>query len=318
MTIRFGLAAAFIWLAVSGVAAAQPIDERSIETATLSATLYTPQDAAAHPAVLVLGGAEGGRAWAKRIARRLAEQGYVALAQSYFNGPGLPSQLSAIPLERLQAGIDYLAQQGPAAPPRIAVLGLSKGAEAALALAAHDTRVAAVVAASPSDVVWQGIDRSGGAAASSWTLVGAPLAYVPFAPCPDCKGLLDLYTHSSKGVAADSPARIAVERIHGPVLLIASAQDRVWPSAQMADAIAERLRRRQFAHRVSVLQYPQGGHFAFGLAPTETTLQEDIGFGGGTPSGLTEARADSWTRTTAFLDAALRDTGDTRPAASAH
>ncbi|MDR6673453.1 acyl-CoA thioester hydrolase/BAAT C-terminal domain-containing protein [Xanthomonas sp. 1678] len=315
MTIRFGLAAAVVWLAGCGVATAQPIDERSIETATLSATLYTPEDTAAHPAVLVLGGAEGGRAWAKRIARRLAEQGYVALAQSYFNGPGLPSQLSAIPLERLQAGVDYLAQQGPAAPPRIAVLGLSKGAEAALTLAAHDARIAAVVAASPSDVVWQGIDRSGGAAASSWTLAGTPLAYVPFTPCPDCKGLLDLYTHSGKAVAADSPARIAVERIHGPVLLIASAQDQVWPSAQMADAIAERLQRRQFAHQVSVLQYPQGGHFAFGLAPTETTLQEDIGFGGGTPSGLTEARADSWTRTTAFLDAALRDTGDTRPAA---
>lgn len=306
MAIRFGIVAAVAWLAGGAVASAQPVAERTIETATLSATLYAPDDGAAHPAVLVLGGAEGGRSWAKGIARRLAEQGYVALAQSYFNGPGLPPQLSAIPLERLQAGIDYLAQPQRRSPSRIAVLGLSKGAEAALVLAAHDARVAAVVAASPSDVVWQGIDRSGGAAASSWTFSGKPLAYVPFAPCADCKGLLDLYRHSGEAVAADSAAKIAAERIRGPVLLIASAQDQVWPSAQMAASLAGRLKRAGFAHRVDVLQYPQGGHFAFGLPPTDATLPDDIGFGGGTPSGLREARAHSWAQVTAFLDAALR------------
>lgn len=82
------------------------VQATEVETAKLSATLYVPADGNKHPALLVLGGAEGGRAWARGVARKLAEEGFVTLAQSYFNGPGLPKALANIPLERFQRAVD--------------------------------------------------------------------------------------------------------------------------------------------------------------------------------------------------------------------
>jgi dienelactone hydrolase len=277
------------------------ITEKVIERADLSATVYTPSDGKSHPALLILGGAEGGRDWADAIAKHLAQEGYIAMAESYFKGPGLPDQLENIPLERLQAGVDYLVGLPSVVKNHLAVIGLSKGAEAALVLASHDDRVKAVVAASPSDVVWQGIDRKGGAPGGSWTFHGEGLAYVPFKACIDCKGLLDLYRKSRSAEPIDPAAVIAVEHIDGPVLLISSAADRVWPSTAMAHSIAERLRHAGFAFKVIEVDYPEGGHFAFGIAPTQASAKEDAEFGGGIPDGLAKARKDSWKRVSAFL-----------------
>ena len=165
-----------------------------IQQQELSADIVYPNGTGTHlPAVLVLGGAEGGNRWARSVAQDLASHGYVAMAEAYFNAPGLPQQLLDIPLERFKAGIDRLARDARVDRNRIAVLGLSKGAEAALLVAGRDRRIKAVVAGSPSDVVWQGIDRKNGAIASSWTEKGVPLPFVTFAACADCKTLVALY-----------------------------------------------------------------------------------------------------------------------------
>jgi dienelactone hydrolase len=290
----------------SAMACAADVVTTEVETGALSATLYAPADHHRHPALLVLGGAEGGREWARGVARQLAQEGYVALAQSYFNGPGLPKALASVPIERFQHAVDYLQALPSVQPGQLGVVGLSKGAEAALVLAAHESRLRVVVAAAPSDVVWQGIDRSGGAPASSWSFHGAPLAFVPFHPCPQCRGLLDLYRNSHPhAVVAD---HIEGKGIAAPVLLVASEQDQVWPSTAMARALAARLRREGNPH-VSVIDYPAGGHFAFGLTPTAASAREDTGFGGGTPEGLVAARKDSWKRVLAFLGAAFKARG---------
>lgn len=295
---RFALALALGGSSV--VARAADVRTTEVETGGLSATLYVPADGAKHPALLVLGGAEGGRDWARGVARKLAEEGFVALAQSYFNGPGLPKALANVPIERFQRAIDYLQALPSVEQGHLGVVGLSKGAEAALALAAREPRLRVVVAASPSDVVWQGIDRTGGAPASSWSFRGVPLDYVPFQPCAQCRGLLDLYRHSyPQAVAAD---RVEGKGIAAPVLLISSEQDQVWPSTAMARVLAARLR-REGAAVVSVIDYPTGGHFAFGLSPTAASAKEDTGFGGGTPDGLAAARKDSWKRVLEFLRA---------------
>lgn len=295
---QFALALA---LGASGVAArATEVRATEVETRGVSATLYVPADGKKHPALLVLGGAEGGRDWARGVARQLAEEGFVTLAQSYFNGPGLPKALAKLPIERFQQAVDYLLALPSVDRGHLGVVGLSKGAEAALALAAREPGLRVVVAASPSDVVWQGIDRSGGAPASSWSFRGVPLAYVPFQPCAQCRGLLDLYRHSyPQASAAD---HVEGKGIAAAVLLISSEQDQVWPSTAMARALAARLR-REGTKVVSVIDYPTGGHFAFGLPPTAASAKEDTGFGGGTPAGLVMARKESWKRVLEFLRA---------------
>lgn len=129
--------------------------EKIIERSDLSATLYMPGDGKRHPALLILGGAEGGRDWTDAVAKRLSQDGYIAMAQSYFKDPGLPDQLQRIPLERFQAAVDYLINQPAVEKHQIAVIGLSKGAEAALVLASHDPRLTAV-ASLPRRPTWSG------------------------------------------------------------------------------------------------------------------------------------------------------------------
>ena len=92
-----------------------------------------------------------------------------------------------IPLESVKRGIDWLRARPSVDPERIAVLGLSRGAELALLVGAtYPADVAAVVALSPSSVVWEGAVRDPaktGLAAlkadrSAWTLAGRPLPFV--------------------------------------------------------------------------------------------------------------------------------------------
>ena len=272
-----------------------------IQRSDFRATMFHPvRTKSPIPGVLVLGGAEGGDKWAKDVAQALASDGYVALAEAYFKGPGLDDQLQQIPLERLKQGIDALVRDPRVDPHRIAVLGLSKGAEAALLLAASDLRIKAVVAGSPSDVVWQGIDRKAGTVKSSWTVGGKPLTFVPFVSCDGCS-LGALYANSRKVPGVVAGAAIPVERIGGPVLMLASTNDAVWPSETMAQAVRLRLKGYGFRYPVVILSYPDGGHFTLGTL-AETDAASDARFGGGTADGVLAARRASWPQVLSFLD----------------
>lgn len=271
----------------------------------LQLTMQYPNRAAGRvPAVLVIGGAEGGDKWARAVAGQLAAHGYAAAAQAYFAGPGLETQLQQIPIERLRQGIDRLAGDPRVDPRRIAVLGFSKGAEAALVLAGLDRRIHAVVAGSPTDVVWQGIDRKSGMVQSSWTSLGRPMAFVPFAPCSECRSLGALYAKSHKDAAAVAAAAIPVETIQGPILLLASRADAVWPSEPMAEALQLRLQQHGFKYRIVLLRYPDGGHFTLG-PPAPEDAKGDADLGGGTADGVVAARRQSWPQVLSFLDRAF-------------
>jgi dienelactone hydrolase len=63
-----------------------------------------------HPAVLVVGGSEGGRPL--RPAAWLASHGYVALALAYFRFEDLPPQLESIPLEYFQEALRWMGSRG--------------------------------------------------------------------------------------------------------------------------------------------------------------------------------------------------------------
>ena len=61
------------------------------------AKLYVLEFDAPRPAVVVLGGSNGG--FFEPVAQAFAREGYVALALAYFDAPGLPKNLEDIPLE---------------------------------------------------------------------------------------------------------------------------------------------------------------------------------------------------------------------------
>lgn len=269
------------------------------------------------PAVLVLGGSNGGIQ--ATYAPVLAGHGYVTFSLAYFGAERLPRDLVEIPLEYFKRGIDWLRTRPSVDADRIAVLGSSRGGEAALLLGATYPEIKAVVALSPSHVVWEGAVRDPRekglqalkAGRSAWTLGGRPLPFVPKTITPEVAAkvaagerfhAIEIMPLASVDLAAVERARIPVEKIHGPVLLVSALSDRMWPAAQMADRVAEALRAHRFPHRVEHLQYDALTH----PVPAAWLPVMHGGTLGGTAEGTMRAFANYWPAIVSFLDRSLR------------
>lgn len=272
----------------------------------LVATWFAPTTDAPGPALLVLGGSEGGKDTSTRQAARLHAQGYATLALAYFADEGLPPQLVEIPLEYFVGALDWLARQPGVDPERIGVVGGSKGAEAALLLASRDARVRAVVAATPTDYAWQGIDWQGWADRPSWTEGGQPVAYLRYAPFDPAAGLRAMYDRSVDTAPPEArrAARIPLERSAAALLLIAGEDDAMWGAAEASERIAATLAGARHRHEVKVLRYPDAGHVVYvggTVDPGNATLERFLSLGG-TAEGVAAAINDAWMQSLAFLD----------------
>ena len=258
------------------------------------------------PAVLLLGGSEGGLgAGAKRQARALAARGYAVLHLSYFGGPGQPAALKLIPLESFYRGLDWLKAQPAVDGARIGVVGTSKGAEAALLIASRRPDVRAAVLGSPSSVAWAGIDGMSGVNESSWTENGRPVPFTPYGWTGKWEGILALY---AAGLAGPDGRRggVPLERVAAVVVMVCGEKDALWPSCPMARDAAARL--KAAGRQVTLLAYPDAGHAAFGPPAepgTPPPTPEVMAMMGGTAEGTTAARVDAWPRVLDALDAAL-------------
>jgi uncharacterized protein len=161
----------------------------AVRESGLIANFHHPSTPGEHPGIIVMGGAGGGLSSANAVGSLLAEAGYAALALAYFGIEDLPTRLEEIPLEYFKRAIDYMRSHPSVEPSKIGLIGTSKGGEGALLVSATYQEVGAVVAYSPSHVVFQGIAETGlkeTIPKSSWTLDGKPVPFVPFRINYDC------------------------------------------------------------------------------------------------------------------------------------
>jgi dienelactone hydrolase len=280
------------------------------------------------PAIILLGGSEGGSA-VTRGAAQLASYGFAVLALPYYSPPAWPSQkaelpalpaaFADIPVDRLNEAHAWLqARENVNADvdaKRIAVYGTSKGAEFALLAGVHLPWVKSVVAVVPTDVVWEGwgpgVEPT---KRSSFSFNGKPLPFVPYQDfSQEFMGFqtgddVRMRRFQDKGRAANPvaavAARIPVERIKAPVMLVAGQEDQVWNSAMMAHNIAER-RAEAKLETVSLI-YNDAGHALGGTGYNPTTQYDASPMKmGGTPEGNARAQADAWPKTIAFLKRTL-------------
>ena len=303
-----GLAAALLFAAPALAAVPTPLTGMGLGMVGA----YYPASKAGAPVVMILGGSEGGFQGGDAMARVLAEQGYGALALSYFRGSGQSPTLEEIPLETFTQALDWLGARPEVAHRRIGLIGVSKGGEAALLVASRDRRVCAVIAAVPSSVAFAGYDpgRNQPSMKSSWTWAGKPLAHARYDFSRfGVGGLRGIY---EGGLAKAPPeAVIPVENIAGPVLLVSGRDDKLWPSTPMADQVMARLDAAKFRYAHSHLAYDNAGHAAFGkpLDPGASPNPAVFAQAGGTLEGTRAARADGWPKALAFLDANLKGKG---------
>ena len=221
-------------------------------------------------AIIMLGGSEGGKSWSriKKPVELLIKRGYALLSLAYFKSEGLPGTLEEIPLEYFEMAFDWLSNQPGIIADEYAILGGSKGAEAALLLGSRSPRVKAVIGFSPSSVIWQGVPADRFELTkdpkSSWSYGGVGLPFLPYSPTIskwDLR-LLNLnkrHTSALQDVGRANEAVIQVEKIKGAVLLISGKRDRLWPSAKMSEQIMGRLKAHDFIYPYEHLAL-EGGH----------------------------------------------------------
>jgi dienelactone hydrolase len=273
---------------------------KPIRTDGLVGTWFAPASGKRSAALLVLGGSGGGLKSAEAIGARFATEGFGVLALAYFGAEGLPPVLQNIPLGYFTTALDWMKRRPLVDPDRIGLYGISIGGETALVVASRHPEIAAVVAAVPSSVVWQGYDPADyRSIESTYVENGVPLPFLPYDTSAAFTGVHDLYVRSLAHRDEHPQAIIPVERIGGAVLLLSAEDDALWPSTEMADQVMARLDAHHFTHVHRHIAYPDAGHGA--LSPAATGKADAFHQMGGTKTGNAFARADAWARTIAFF-----------------
>lgn len=207
----------------------------------------------------------------------LARHGSVALAYRWFGGPGQPPGICEVPLESFGPALDLLRSQRC----RLSVVGVSKGAEAALLLATRFPDIELVAALSPSSVVWAnvgpGLDGLERPMRSSFLAEGRPVPFVPYDDAwavahPSDGSHIALYERSLHAYQRQAlEAAIPVEASKGHVLVASGGDDRVWPSAKFARDIVDR--RTRHGGQTTWLHEVDAGHRP--VLPGETPPADD-------------------------------------------
>src|SRR5882672_271895 len=253
--------------------------------------------------VVVLAGSSGRVDVAR--ATLFAGLGAVCIALRYFGGERQPSGVCEVPLEVFALATDRLTEE---ACERVAYVGTSKGAEAALLIATDDPRIRVVAAMSPSSVVWAntgpGIDGVAWPQRSSWTRGGVPMPFVKYDETwqPERReGLVtyrSLYERSLQLGADDvSAATIPVGKAQADIILVAGGDDALWPSDLFAKSIAEQL--ALAGKNATLIHHPNAGHRV--LFPGETTPRSTQHAHGGSDEADAELGRSAWDAISALL-----------------
>lgn len=280
----------------------------------LVATYLRPKGEAVLPAIIVVGGSEGGLRSAEGLAYRFAERGWGVLAIAYFGKDNLPPKLANIPLEYFDPAVKWLKRQPLLRSDELALVGISRGGELALLLAAHNPAFNRVIAIVPSHVVWGPVGAFSDKSISAWTLGGKPLPYVPHVREPDYSakpycGTPDFVADLRQSALAEA-ATIPVENIQGAILLLSGEDDQVWPSALMSRLAIKRLTAAKHPYRFEHVSFPDAGHLITpeldpGLIEAKHPTGMVMAFGGNKRANRV-AQEQGWTRIMEFLRADIR------------
>lgn len=273
-----------------------------------------PEGEGPFPAIILLGGSEGGDRGARGKAPDFLAEGYAILGLPYYSPawgdqpqqfPGLPRAFAEIPVDSAETAKEWLSARSDIRSDDIGIYGVSKGAEFALLAGSKIDGFAAIAAIVPTDVVWEGWGTGDGSRPSSFSWRGEALPFVPyegmneeFANPTGPNGRPRLRLPHDKGRNANPEravaARIDVASIDEPVLVAGGDADLVWNSGEMAQNIAE-IRAEARLPTVSLV-FTDAGHALSGTGqPSERRAPAD-----------TEAQKVIWPATLAFFEEQLK------------
>lgn len=266
--------------------------------------------------ILWIGGSGSGLGVNAPVAALLASHGFNVLSLPFFGEKGLPAQLSEIPLEYFERVFAWLAKNPITSGKEINILGMSKGAEVALLLAARYPFISRVAAWAPHAYCFQGLAFKN---ESSWSYAGKPLPFIRlknrwiFADAIGCFiqnkpfGFTHTYIKGLEAATNKEAARIKIENAQADLLLFTSKDCGMWNTYDGSVELMERLRACHYSHSYDLVVYEDAGepYYAPYVIPAgESKLKMgprlvlDMG---GTLQGNAHAREDTWEKTIEFL-----------------
>ena len=274
--------------------------------------LFLPEeDKYPEKALICFSGSDGGIELVRTLANVFQSHGLTTLALAYVMEEGLPKQFSKVPIDSLEAAAKRLHDMGYK---KVGLWGISKGAELALlAGSLLPELVNAVIAVAPMNTVCRGFTKEKGISfvpGSSWSFHGEEIPYTSYGLEKFPLGhilwksiqirdvtMYDLYLPLVQNPEPD--AVIQVEKITGPILLISSKMDNMWPSELAAKQITKRLQEHSFPYFYQHLSYDYGGHMFVPMEFGQTKLFK--GDRGKNKEPGLKARMDSLVKTLEFV-----------------
>lgn len=292
----------------------------------LVGTIYLPNESGSHPAIMILNGSGGGIN--EHRAALYAAHGYIAFALAYFKAPGLSDYISNTPLEYFKQGLDWLRKTYKPLNNFVALNGQSRGGELVLLLASLFPKdISAVIAYVPGAVIHSGqnaADPKIGREGPAWLFQGQALPHIwernttatwaPFDEGPSPHRHEKAILTALDDPKAIERARIPVEKIQAPVILLSATDDGAWPSSLYSKMVNERLQIFNHPYDIRWIDTPKGGHsIVFPYIPTTQIththpVSKRINTNGGEPAANAVSNENSWTEIKDFLKKAVEGT----------
>lgn len=275
----------------------------------LLARYFTSKYNVPKPTIIVLSGSDGRIEKAQAIAELFAMHGYSALAVCYFGLEGTNESLSCIELECIENAINWLKKQATVDKNKIGIYGRSKGGEMVLLAASMFKDITCVIANTPSCYVYEGIKNSKlPSHHSSWMYKGEEIPYLKFSfhiilrliikMLKKEKGALSWMYKKLIEEGDTDKATIALEKISGPVLMISSLADEIWPSKKHSETACSLFEKSHFKYEYKHITYAKSGHMLTvpfqSIYPSEK-CPYDV-------ESWAKANVDSWNETIKFLE----------------
>lgn len=248
----------------------ETIKSEIIINENLIARYFTKNEIKKRPAIIVVSGSDGRIEKAQAISEIFATKGYSALAVCYFGMEGTSPCLNKIPLEIIKNAIDWLSMQDTVDKNRIAIYGRSKGGELVLLAASLFKELNCVIANVPSCYVYEGLKNALPSHHSSWTYQSKELPFLKFSMSLFIKmsikkllGQKNIMSWMYKNLIKkgnSTTAAIALEKINGPILMLSSASDNIWPSLLHCEMASKRLAEKNFKYNYKHCTYEKSGH----------------------------------------------------------
>lgn len=299
--------------------AAEGVTRREIRDEGLSATLFTPATPGPHPVVMVLNGSGGGINEPR--AALYASRGYAALAVGYFKSPGRSDYISDTHLEYFETALQWIHRELHPKDGFVALSGQSRGGELVLLLGSlFPHLVKAVIGYVPSALVHcaqNACDPAKGREGPAWIFRGQPIpdiwsnnrtaSWAPWDEGPEPRRHTAAMLTALQDPDAVERARIRVERIDGPVMLLSATDDGSWPSSLYSKMVKDHLAANHHPYPVEHHDWEGGGHaILFPYVPTTHLfyahpVSRRLSTSGGTPAVNALANEQSWIAVQAFL-----------------